>query len=781
MKQATRTDSTSSLFQNRRLREGLFILCCATALFLIVSLLSYTQADPGWSRISSEKSVQNLGGEVGAWFADVLLYLFGFAAFIFPMGIGYHGWARFLRSPEKEKIKFTLWHYLGFALILLSGCGLISLHLPFESAHLPYQTGGILGALVGEGLAAIFNAWGSTLILISLLLSGVTFFTGLSWVKIIDGLGKYCLSLCKRSPAAFKQWLEKRRLQTLPPASANQGLDLLNLSPTEKNTSPKKANDLIKLKPALMKPQALEPPALDTIKIARLDKPRKLSPSKPGLNDLPPIDLLDPAEPVKHPTYTQATLEEMSRRVEEKLLDFGVDVKVVAAHPGPVVTRFELQLAPGIKVSRISSLNKDLARSLSVLSVRVVEVIPGKSYVGLELPNPHREIVRLSEVFHSQQYEQAKSPLSLALGKDIAGHPAVVDLAKMPHLLVAGTTGSGKSVGLNGMLLSMLYKAKPEDVRLIMIDPKMLELSIYDDIPHLLTPVVTDMKEAANALRWCIAEMDRRYRIMSHLGVRNLAGYNHKIKEAQDKNIPIPDPFVPPSEDNPIHLQTLPYVVVVIDEFADMMLVVGKKVEDLIARLAQKARAAGIHLILATQRPSVDVITGLIKANIPTRIAFQVSSKIDSRTIIDQQGAEQLLGYGDMLYLAPGTGVPVRIHGAFVADHEVHSVVNYLKQQGKPNYLEEVVLDTNGKEGNTANLDGTENNEMDPLYDQAVQIVTETRRASISSVQRRLKIGYNRAARMLEDMEKAGIVSEMQHNGNREVLVNAPPILDESY
>lgn len=775
MKQATRSSSnTTGLLNNRRLREGLFILCCAVALFLFVSLIAYHQEDPGWSRISSHPTVHNLGGEVGAWFADVLLYLFGYAAYVFPLGVAYNGWARFLRvaNPEKEKIKFTGWHWLGFVLILISGCGLIGLHAASLSAHLPYQSGGILGVVVGLGLAQVFNSWGTTLILMALLLSGITFFTGLSWVNILDNLGQSVLAFLRWLPEKCKQqfraFREKRQLQRIEPII----------------TAPNKTLTMRK-EPAALLPKPvvttkIVEPALDTIKIARIDKPKKSLNNKAAIGCIPPIDLLDSPEPVKHQTYTPAGLEEMSRRVEEKLLDFGVDVKVVAAHPGPVVTRFELQLAPGIKVSRISTLNKDLARSLSVISVRVVEVIPGKSTVGLELPNDHREIVRLSEVFLSQQYEQARSPLSLTLGKDIAGHPTVVDLAKMPHLLVAGTTGSGKSVGLNGMLLSMLYKAPPEDVRLIMIDPKMLELSIYDDIPHLLTPVVTDMKEAANALRWCIAEMDRRYRIMSNLGVRNLAGYNQKIKEATDSKSPILDPFVPPSTDNPVYLQHLPYVVVVIDEFADMMLVVGKKVEDLIARLAQKARAAGIHLILATQRPSVDVITGLIKANIPTRIAFQVSSKIDSRTIIDQQGAEQLLGYGDMLYLAPGTGVPIRIHGAFVADHEVHSVVNYLKQQGKPSYLEEVILDT-AKEGAAGPGEAGQTEEADPLYDQAVRIVTETRRASISSVQRRLKIGYNRAARMLEDMERAGIVSEMQSNGNREVLVNAPPTVDEAY
>lgn len=499
---------------------------------------------------------------------------------------------------------------------------------------------------------------------------------------------------------------------------------------------------------------------------------------KPVNTGLPALDLLDPPEVPRERTHSPQALELMSREVEARLKDFGVIVQVVAAHPGPVVTRFEMQLAPGIKVSRITTLAKDLARSLSVVSVRVVEVIPGKSVVGLELPNPHREIVRLSEVLNSPHYQEARSPLSLALGKDIAGHPVVVDLAKMPHLLVAGTTGAGKSVGLNAMLLSLLFKSTPDEVRMIMIDPKMLELSIYDGIPHLLSPVVTDMKEAANALRWCVAEMDRRYRLMSALGVRNLAGFNTKVIEAEKQNEPLLDPLwrpgLPDAAEGPAYLHPLPYIVVVVDEFADMIMVVGKKVEELIARIAQKARAAGIHLILATQRPSVDVITGLIKANIPTRIAFQVSSKIDSRTILDQQGAEQLLGHGDMLYLAPGTGVPVRVHGAFVADEEVHAVVTDWKGRGVPDYIDGLL----DEQKNIPGLSGEEDDEAkendpesDPLYDEAVKIVIETQRASISGVQRRLKIGYNRAARLLEAMEIAGLVTPMESNGAREVLV----------
>ena len=472
-------------------------------------------------------------------------------------------------------------------------------------------------------------------------------------------------------------------------------------------------------------------------------------------------------------------LESMGRLLEAKLGEFGVEVEVVAAHPGPVITRFEIQPAPGIKVSRITNLAKDLARSMAVLSVRVVEVIPGKTTVGIEVPNEKRQIVRLSEVLQTQEFAESRTPVPLALGQDISGHPVSADLARMPHLLVAGTTGSGKSVGVNAMLLSILFKSTPQEVRLIMIDPKMLELSIYEGIPHLLCPVVTDMKEAANALRWCVAEMDRRYKLMAAMGVRNLAGFNRKVTEAQEAGKPLTDPLFrrETPEDEPALLQTLPTIVVVIDEFADMMMIVGKKVEELIARIAQKARAAGIHLILATQRPSVDVITGLIKANIPTRIAFQVSSKIDSRTILDQGGAEQLLGHGDMLYLPPGTGLPVRVHGAFVSDDEVHRLVEAWKERGAPDYIEDILNGTDdsmpGSEGGGSS-EGGEGSESDPLYDEAVRFVTESRRASISAVQRKLKIGYNRAARMIEAMEMAGVVTSMNSNGSREVIAPAP-------
>ncbi|UZE97863.1 DNA translocase FtsK [Alkalimarinus alittae] len=497
---------------------------------------------------------------------------------------------------------------------------------------------------------------------------------------------------------------------------------------------------------------------------------------------VPPISLLDAPEKVKEQGYSTEVLEHLSRLLEEKLADFGVSIEVVEVNPGPVITRFEIQPAPGVKVSRITNLAKDLARSLAVLSVRVVEVIPGKSVVGIEIPNEKRQMVLFSEVLSTKDFDDSQSPLTLALGNDIAGDPIVVDLAKMPHLLVAGTTGSGKSVGVNAMILSMLYKSTPEEVRLIMIDPKMLELSIYDGIPHLLTPVVTDMKEAANSLRWCVAEMERRYRLMAALGVRNLGGYNRKVKDGIEAGEPLKDPIWKPDEhllngeeDRP-ELTTLPCVVVVVDEFADMMMIVGKKVEELIARIAQKARAAGIHLILATQRPSVDVITGLIKANVPTRIAFQVSSRIDSRTILDQGGAEQLLGHGDMLYMPPGTGLPIRVHGAFVSDDEVHRTVADWKQRGEPEYIDEILSGGDTSEpipGLSGESSG--DSEQDALFDEAIAFVTETRRASISSVQRKLKIGYNRAANLVEAMEAAGVVSEAGHNGAREVLAPPPP------
>jgi S-DNA-T family DNA segregation ATPase FtsK/SpoIIIE len=597
-------------------------------------------------------------------------------------------------------------------------------------------------------------------------IASISVFLGISWLTIMDRIGHWCLVGWEYSRARIgeiRDRAEGRRQQ-----AARQ-----DVFEAEKKRTAGRA------------PPRIDPIMAPLETSTRAEKERQVSLfDPPSAGELPPLSLLDDPPP-QQKGYSEEALEAMSRLVELKLKDFGIDVEVVKVSPGPIITRFELDPAPGVKVSQISNLAKDLARSLSVVSVRVVEVIPGKSYVGLEIPNENRELVTLGEILKSRAYDELASPLTLALGKDISGNSVVADLSRMPHLLIAGTTGSGKSVAINAMVLSLLYKAKPEHVRLIMVDPKMLELSVYEGIPHLLTPVVTDMREAANALRWCVGEMDRRYRLMASLGVRNIGGYNRKVIEAIDAGRPIPDPtFTPPEFEDPERpvehptLTPLPFIVVIIDELADMMMIVGKKVEELIARLAQKARASGIHMLLATQRPSVDVITGLIKANIPTRIAFQVSAKVDSRTILDQMGAETLLGHGDMLYLPPGTSVPTRVHGAFVADHEVHAVVRNLKKGGSPRYLDEIlqapVSPTPGLTGLEVMLPGdTVNAEQDPLYDQAVNIVIETRRASISGVQRRLKIGYNRAARMVESMEQAGLVGPLQSNGSREILLPA--------
>ena len=747
------------------MREGALIVLSAIAVYLLVSLLTYHNSDPGWSHSGVRGPVTNVGGVAGAWFADVFLYLLGFLAYLFPIMVGYSGWLVFRgRGADGDIDYHTLaLRWLGFLLTVGAGCGLASLHFEISAGVLPLSAGGILGDLIAAGLSEPFSFVGATLFLLALFLAGMTLFTGLSWLSLMDRTGRWTLSFIgwlRERGVALREYLESRKARM-----ARQEVVREEKKKVENRPPPR-------IEPVIRKVETSE----------RAEKERQVRLfDVPTDSELPPLALLDDARPSVG-GYSESALQGMSRLVEMKLADFGVEVEVVAVSPGPVITRFELQPGSGVKVSQISNLAKDLARALSAISVRVVEVIPGKSVVGLEIPNEKREIVALSEIIRSQDYEEAGSPLTLALGKDISGHPTVVDLGRMPHLLVAGTTGSGKSVAVNAMILSLLYKTLPVDVRLIMIDPKMLELSIYEGIPHLLTPVVTDMKEAANALRWCVAEMERRYKLMAALGVRNIAGYNRKVKDAEDKGEPIQDPFYKPEEQldptaPPPNLVHLPYIVVIIDELADMMMVVGKKVEELIARLAQKARASGIHLILATQRPSVDVITGLIKANIPTRIAFQVSSKIDSRTILDQMGAEALLGHGDMLYLAPGTGLPTRIHGAFVSDQEVHRVVNHLKGNSEPDYLEEILQggEMPGSElPGEMSLDGGDS-ESDPLYDQAVRIVTESRRASISGVQRRLKIGYNRAARMIETMEMSGIVGPLQSNGSREVLAPPPP------
>ncbi|MBV1882274.1 MAG: DNA translocase FtsK 4TM domain-containing protein [Pseudomonadales bacterium] len=747
----------------RLIKEGAMISFFAFSAYLMIALATYQPADPGWSHVGQSQHVLNSAGKTGAWSADVLLSLFGYLAYLFPLMIVYRAWLVF-RDKERGRWNWLLagLRALGFVLTLVAGTGLAKMYF-IESEYLPASTGGILGTVIGEFMLSGFNLLGATLILLALFFIGMTIFTDLSWIWLMDMTGKLTLEgVSKLKNAVRASWqksintIDEKKKQNERKAIFEQQKIIIDKKPA----------------PAI----AAKPKPIQVSARVEREKQKSLFKST-SKGELPPLSLLDQPAADHKKGYSSEALEGMSKLLEIKLKDFGVVVEVVAVIPGPVVTRFEIQPAAGVKASRITNLAKDLARSLAVVSVRVVEVIAGKTVVGIEIPNEEREMIMLSEVLSSSAYDDAQSHLTVALGKDISGNPIVADLAKMPHLLVAGTTGSGKSVGLNAMLISTLFKCTPDQVRLIMIDPKMLELSVYDDIPHLLTPVVTDMSEAANALRWCVAEMERRYRLMASLGVRNLAGFNRKVNDAIKNENPIPDPLW---KSNDIEgevaptLDTLPLIVVVIDEFADMMMIVGKKVEVLIARIAQKARAAGIHLILATQRPSVDVITGLIKANVPTRIAFQVSSKVDSRTIIDQGGAEQLLGHGDMLYLPPGTGLPVRVHGAFVSDEEVHRVCDDWRARGEPDYLTEVLEGTH--EAGAApgfEPDGQQDSEQDALYDEAVAFVTQSRRASISSVQRRLKIGYNRAARMIESMEASGVVTEMQSNGQREVL--APP------
>lgn len=775
---------TARLHLRYRVREGSLILTLALSVFLFIALVSYHRADPGWSYAAHIQHVANAGGRAGAWISDFFLYLFGYLAYIFPLMLSYAAWLFYRHRHEEHRDEPFKWPLLcmrvaGFILILCAGSSMAAMLDHSPSANLPLNSGGILGTVIATQLLPVFNNVGTSLILVALFLIGITLFTGLSWFQLLERLGSFVMQLAKMAQSIVKKIRWKSFLAIF---SNIRGLfekkeEKLVISKVEPEVSTRVVKNEA---PSVGIYQAPKPVIAiserpDLVDEAEMDfKTPRYSKS----DVLPKLSLLDTPPHDPNARYSDQQLEERSREVELRLADFGVDTKVVAVHPGPVVTRYELQLAAGTKVSKISNLAKDLARSLSVLSVRVVEVIPGKSVIGLELPNEHREVVYLQEVLGTKQYQNARSCLTLALGKDIAGHPVVVDLAKMPHLLVAGTTGSGKSVSLNAILLSLLYKSTPQQLRFILIDPKMLELSIYDGIPHLLTPVVTNMKDAATALRWCVVEMERRYQLMASLGVRNIAGYNAKIKEARKNGAPLLDPIQQKNNEDADELQELPYIVVLADEFADMMVVVGKKVETLIARLAQKARAAGVHLIFATQRPSVDVITGLIKANISTRIAFQTSSKIDSRTILDQQGAEQLLGYGDMLYLAPGTGVPVRVHGAFVDDDEVHRVVAYLKEHSEPDYVDGVLESDFGQDtsGYTdAALGSTpDDGERDLFYDQAVEMVVRSRRVSISSIQRRFKIGYNRAARIVEAMEAAGVVSPMENNGTREVLAPAP-------
>jgi S-DNA-T family DNA segregation ATPase FtsK/SpoIIIE len=763
-------DTRSADAMRRRLREAAFLLLLPLVVYLFACLASYDSGDDAWSHCCTGVT-NNIGGRVGAWSADLAFYLFGYLAYAFPLLVLIVGWT-FVREPRSESessLEPTL-RLVGGVAFFIGGTGLAYLQHSSVATNLPAGSGGVIGNLIGEQLKHGFGFLGATLFLFALFLVALTLAAGLSWLRVMDLIGKGLMTGFGLLGSGARKAGEMRAARA---------------ARTEREVVRK----VEKVKQSKREPIKIEPTLNAIEKSERAERELQI-PLFVGITDsaLPPLSLLDePQQQVKG--YSEETLEAISRQVEMKLKDFRIDAQVVGVYPGPVITRFELQPAPGIKGSQISNLDKDIARGLSVISVRVVDVIPGKSVIGLEIPNANREIVYLSEILRSERYDAVKSPLALALGKDIGGRPVVVDLQKMPHLLVAGTTGSGKSVALNAMVLSLLYKATARDVRMIMIDPKMLELSVYEGIPHLLAPVVTDMKEAANALRWCVAEMERRYKLMAAVGVRNLAGFNKKVKDEEAKGRPLSDPLFkqPEGSTEPMPtptLETLPYVVVIIDEFADMMMIVGKKVEELIARLAQKARAAGVHLILATQRPSVDVITGLIKANIPTRIAFQVSSKIDSRTILDQSGAETLLGHGDMLYLPPGTATPERVHGAFVGDDEVHKVVAHLRSQGKPEYIEGVFHDVQSLgDGRVIGESGLpEDGELpegdyDELYDQAVRIVTESRRASISGVQRRLKIGYNRAARLIELMEQQGIVSAPQHNGNREVLAPPPPEL----
>ncbi|TMN81243.1 MULTISPECIES: DNA translocase FtsK 4TM domain-containing protein [unclassified Pseudoalteromonas] len=820
----------------QRLLETGLIISTFAAIFILCALISFDPADPSWSQTGEFRNVKNITGTAGAWVADILLLTFGWLAYLVPAAIQLFGYLLFKQPHRILQLDYTTLalRVIGLALFVTSATAISSIN--FDDIY-NFSSGGVVGDVIATAMMPAFNFTGTSILLLCFFFAGLTLLTGVSWVDFVDYLGDLMVRLYRFITSYIKGWINRERIAANTSndnvdAQFNDDLTEQLEAPVEtKNDAPQKA--INKPQTPFTEPQisddyspfdelddildqeigfsAIDDEPMDTAAaLNALDQSQVVEPEKPVTTvvsparpmpkakpayqppptakekfeqlldqeappgPLPSLDLLDRPDKAKNP-ISQEELDVVSRLVETKLLDFNVQATVVGVYPGPVVTRFELDLAPGIKVSKITGLSKDLARSLSAISVRVVEVIPGKTYIGIELPNKHREIVRLSEVINAPKFEQNPSPLTMVLGKDIAGQPVCADLGKMPHLLVAGTTGSGKSVGVNVMILSLLYKSGPDDVRMIMIDPKMLELSVYEGIPHLLCEVVTDMKEAANALRWCVGEMERRYKLMSALGVRNLKGYNQKVLDAKEAGYPIMDPLFKDTDgmkDGPDELEKLPSIVVVIDEFADMMMIVGKKVEELIARIAQKARAAGIHLVLATQRPSVDVITGLIKANIPTRMAFQVSSKIDSRTILDQQGAENLLGMGDMLYLPPGTSVPERVHGAFVDDHEVHAVVNDWKARAKPNYIDEIL---NGDATEDILLPGeaseSADEESDPLYDEAVAFVIETGKVSVSSVQRKLRVGYNRAARLVEQMETSGIVSSPGHNGARDVLV----------
>jgi S-DNA-T family DNA segregation ATPase FtsK/SpoIIIE len=764
-KSTDKSDASSSPLPEKIavvLQESRWLALVALAVFLGLALWGYHRSDPAWSHAVQSATLHNPAGRAGAWMADLMLYVFGVSAWwwiVLLVAVVWWGYRRLdgLRTGDRRPLYIAL---AGFFVLIIASSSLEALRFYTHKMQLPLEhgAGGMLGIEISRAAVRYLGYTGATLTLLALLALGWSVFSGMSWISAAERFG----GLLEAAYAGVRDLIERWQDRRIGREVAREREAVVEVEKKRVD-----AHEPIFIEaPA---PVAPLPPKVEK----RIERERQtpLFPEAVAGGMLPPLHLLEPAPP-QTDRVSPETLEYTSRLIERKLADFGVQVKVLAAYPGPVITRYEIEPAVGVKGAQIVNLAKDLARALSMVSIRVVETVPGKSCMALELPNPKRQMVRLSEIISSKAYHDMSSPLAMTLGKDIGGQPVVVDLGKMPHLLVAGTTGSGKSVGINAMILSLLYKSEPDKVRLILVDPKMLELSIYEGIPHLLAPVVVDMKQAANALNWCVAEMEKRYKLMSAMGVRNIAGLNHRIKDAEKAGEKLGNPFSLTPE-TPEPLVSMPYIVVVIDELADLMMVAGKKVEQLIARLAQKARASGIHLILATQRPSVDVITGLIKANIPTRMSFQVSSKIDSRTILDQMGAEALLGQGDMLYLAPGTGYPTRVHGAFVADDEVHHVVDYLKKAGAPDYVDGVLsgaeLDDEG-EGGSSDGEGGGDAEADPLYDQAVEIVLKNRRASISLVQRHLRIGYNRSARLIEAMEKAGLVSSMDGRGGREVI-----------